>query len=147
MILGVDRDVLLLDGECGMCNRLAVFVDRRRRPESNLAYRPILSEDGQALITGFPPTLQAADSVYLVRDGVAFHRSAAAIRILLHMRWWWRMLYPVAWLVPRPRRHRLQGNRQESPSLLQTTRCLPLPHRLIHSAHAPGHLPIPHRVR
>lgn len=104
MILGVDRDVLLLDGECGMCNRLAVFVDRRRRPESNLAYRPILSEDGQALITGFPPTLQAADSVYLVRDGVAFHRSAAAIRILLHMRWWWRMLYPVAWLVPRPLR-------------------------------------------
>ena len=42
MILGVDRDVLLLDGECGMCNRLAVFVGSSTETGVELAYRPIL---------------------------------------------------------------------------------------------------------
>ena len=68
--LGTTRDVLLLDGDCGLCHRLATFVDRRLRSDVDLAYRPILSADGEALIATFPEQLQALDTVYLVRNGV-----------------------------------------------------------------------------
>lgn len=102
--LGTTRDVLLLDGDCGLCHRLATFVDRRLRPDVDLAYRPILSADGEALIATFPEPIQALDTVYLVRNGVVHTRSAAAIRTLLYMRWWWRWLFPFAWLVPKPLR-------------------------------------------
>jgi len=84
--LGTTRDVLLLDGDCGLCHRLATFVDRRLRSDVDLAYRPILSADGEALIASFPEPLQALDTVYLVRNGVVHTRSAAAIRTLLYMR-------------------------------------------------------------
>ena len=49
--LGTTRDVLLLDGDCGLCHRLATFVDRRLRSDVDLTYRPILSADGEALST------------------------------------------------------------------------------------------------
>ena len=100
--LGVERDVLLLDGDCGLCHRLAQFIDRRRAPDMDLAYRPILSEDAQALITTFPEKQQDADTVYIIRNGKSYIRSAAGIRALLYMKWYWRMWFPLVWLVPLP---------------------------------------------
>ena len=69
MKLGVDKDVLLLDGECGLCNRLAQFIDKRRAVNANLSYRPIESNDAQELIKTFPIKQQNADTVYLIRNG------------------------------------------------------------------------------
>ena len=100
MKLGVDKDVLLLDGECGLCNRLAQFIDKRRTTNANLSYRPIESNDAQELIKTFPIKQQNADTVYLIRNGRSYIRSAAGIRVLLYMKWYWRMWYPCAWLVP-----------------------------------------------
>ena len=47
MILGKERDVLLLDGDCGLCHRLAQFINRRRTQELDLEFRPIESEEGK----------------------------------------------------------------------------------------------------
>ena len=100
--LGVERDVLLLDGDCGLCHRLAQFIDKRRASDADLAYRPILSEDAQKLIATFPEKQQAADTVYIIRNGKSYIRSAAGIRALLYMKWYWRMWFPLVWLVPLP---------------------------------------------
>ena len=100
--LGVERDVLLLDGDCGLCHRLAQFIDKRRAPDADLAYRPIQSDDAQTLIATFPRKQQAADTVYIVRNGKSYIRSAAGIRALLYMKWYWRMWFPLVWLVPLP---------------------------------------------
>ena len=62
------------------------------------------SEEGQALVSTFSPRIQAVDSLYVVRDGKVYIRSAGAIRLLLEMRWYYAMLFPVAWLVPLPLR-------------------------------------------
>lgn len=102
---GDDRDVLFLDGDCGLCHRLATFIDRRLAPGKNLAYRPILSDDAQRIIATFPVKLRSADSVYLIRNGKPYMRSAAGIRALLYMKWPWKMWYPVLWLVPLPARN------------------------------------------
>ena len=97
-----ERDYLLLDGDCGLCHRLATFIDKRLGKEKDLGYRPILSGDAQKMIATFPKKQQDADSVYLVRNGKSYIRSAAGIRCLLYMKWYYAMLFPIFWLIPLP---------------------------------------------
>ena len=102
MKLGTERDVLLLDGDCGLCHRLAIFIDKRKHSDADIAFRPIESEEGQDLISSFSEKQQRTDTVYIVRNGKTFIRSGAGIRVLLYMKWYWRMWYPLVWLVPLP---------------------------------------------
>jgi len=101
-MLDLKRDVLLLDGECGLCHRLAFFMDPRLAEGSNIGYRPIKSDDGQGLILTFPQWQQRADTVYLFRNGRSYIRSAAAIRCLLYLRWYWKVWFPFLWIIPLP---------------------------------------------
>ena len=104
MKLGTERDVLLLDGDCGLCHRLAIFIDKRKRPDADIAFRPIESDEGQNLISTFSQKHQRADTVYIVRNRKTYIRSGAGIRVLLYMKWYWRIWYPLVWLVPLPLR-------------------------------------------
>ena len=99
-MLDPGRDVLLLDGDCGLCHRLARFMDPKLAPGIDIAYRPIESKEAQNLIATFPEWQQWADTVYLVRNGCPYIRSAAVIRCLLYMRWEWRMWFPILWIIP-----------------------------------------------
>lgn len=99
-----ERDVLILDGECGLCHGLAEFIDKRIVDTSALAFRPGDSEEGRMLISKLPRRQREADTVYLIRNGKSFVRSAAAIRCLLYMGIQWRLLFPLAWMVPLPLR-------------------------------------------
>ncbi|MCH1481813.1 MAG: DUF2071 domain-containing protein [Candidatus Poseidoniaceae archaeon] len=98
----INRDFLLLDGDCGLCHRLATFLDKRMKSSANLGYRPNSSEGAQRLIQAMPKKYSESDTVYLVRNGQPYMRSSAAIRCLLYMKWYYRMWYPVCWLVPLP---------------------------------------------
>ncbi len=95
-------DVLLLDGECGLCNRLALFLMPRLKDSASLEFVAIQSERGERLIATLSERQRRSDTVYLLRGGRVHIRSAATIRGLLHLRWWWAMWMPVAWLVPLP---------------------------------------------
>ena len=99
------RDFLFLDGDCGLCHRLATFIDKRLGKGKNLGYRPILDEDAQRVIQTLPAKLRDADSVYLIRNGKPYIRSAAGIRCVLYMRWYYKMWFPVLWLIPLPLRN------------------------------------------
>ena len=99
-----ERDILLLDGDCGLCNKLAIFLDKRLGKGKDIAYRAILSHEGQELITTFQQKHQDADTVYLLRNGKSYIRSAAGIRCLLYMKWYYRMWFPVLWIIPFPLR-------------------------------------------
>ena len=101
-MLGPNRDVLLLDGDCGLCHRLALFMDPKLGPGVDLAYRPIKSDDAQNLIIKLPEWQQKADSVYLLRNGRSYVRSAAVIRCLLYLRWYWKMWFLILWVIPLP---------------------------------------------
>ena len=96
------KTTVLIDAHCVMCNGLARFLQRRVKPSVDLDIHGIDSDEGQALISTFSPKLQAMDTVYVVRDGTPYARSAGAIRLLLCMRWYYAMWYPFAWLVPLP---------------------------------------------
>jgi predicted DCC family thiol-disulfide oxidoreductase YuxK len=95
-------DVLLLDADCGMCNRGALFLRPRMSDVDALRFIAIESDEGQQVISTLPKWMQEADTVYLVRDGKPYVRSAAIVRLLPYLRWWWRPLFPLVWLVPLP---------------------------------------------
>lgn len=97
-------DVLLMDGDCGLCTRSAVFLHPRLQDSTSMKFIAIESEEGQALISMFPEKYQRADSVYLIRNGRPYMRSAAAVRCLLYLKWHYKFLYPFAWIVPLPLR-------------------------------------------
>ena len=101
-MLDLNRDFLLLDGDCGLCHRLAFFMDSRLANNAEIAYRPIKSNDAQKLIQAFPIWQQRLDTVYLIRDGRSYIRSAAAIRCLLFMKWRYKIFFPFLWIVPLP---------------------------------------------
>ncbi len=96
------RDYLLLDGDCGLCHRLATFIDKRLADGQDIGYRPILSKDAAEMIALLPKKQQNADSVYLIRNGKSYIRSAAGIRCLLYMRWYYSMWFPILWMIPLP---------------------------------------------
>ena len=100
-----ERDFLLLDGDCGLCHRLAIFIDKRLAKGQDLGYRPILSDEAQAMIATFPKKQRDADTVYLFRNGKSYIRSAAALRCLLYMKWYYAMWFPILWLIPLPIRN------------------------------------------
>ena len=87
------RDFLFLDSDCGLCHRLATFIDKRLARGKQLGYRPILHEDAR-VVKRFSETADA-DSVYLIRNGKPYIRSAAGIRCVLYMRWYYKMWFPV----------------------------------------------------
>ncbi len=45
-----NRDYLLLDGDCGLCHRLANFIDKRLSKNKRIYYRPISSTEAQEMI-------------------------------------------------------------------------------------------------
>lgn len=94
--------VLLMDGDCGLCTRSAVFLHPRLKDSNSMRFVAIESEEGQALISTFPEKYQQADSVYLIRNGRPYMRSAAAIRCLLYLKWHYKFLFPFAWIIPLP---------------------------------------------
>ena len=94
--------VLLMDGDCGLCTRSAVFLHPRLTDPNSMRFVAIESEEGQALISTFPEKYQQADSVYLIRNGRPYMRSAAAVRCLLHLKWHYKFLFPFAWIIPLP---------------------------------------------
>ena len=93
---------VLIDAHCVMCNGLAAFLRKRTSRSAQLNIMGIQSEEGQALIAAFPERLQQMDSLYVIRNGKPYVRSAGAIRLLLTMRWYYAMLFPIAWMVPLP---------------------------------------------
>ena len=100
-----EPDVLLMDGDCGLCTRSAVFLHPRLRNPESMRFIAIESDEGRSIISDFPQKLRDADTVYLVRNGQPYMRSSAAIRCLLYLKWHYRILYPFAWIVPLPLRN------------------------------------------
>jgi predicted DCC family thiol-disulfide oxidoreductase YuxK len=101
----VETDVMLLDGDCGLCTHVAVFLHPRLVDKSSIRFLAIESEEGQSLIATFTDKFQQANSVYLIRNGKPYMRSAAGIRAILYLKWYYRMWYPLLWLIPLPIRN------------------------------------------
>ena len=97
-----ERDFLFLDGNCGLCHGLASFMDNRLALGADISFRAIQSAEVQEVISNFPNRQKEADTVYLIRKDRAYIRSSAAIRCLLYLKWYWKLWFPVLWVIPVP---------------------------------------------
>ena len=98
-------DILFLDDNCGLCNRIAVFMNANLDFGKKIKYLPIDSLDSQQIIKTFPRKQQKLDTVYLYKNGKSYVMSAAAIRCLLYLKWYWKIWFPFFWLIPIPIRN------------------------------------------
>lgn len=98
----MDEATLILDGDCGLCNRVAIFLRPRLGIDKKIIFLTNDSEDGKEIINKLSSKKQEADTVYFVRNGKSYIRSAAAIRCLLFMKWHYKVLYPFCWIIPFP---------------------------------------------
>ncbi|MDA8594806.1 DUF393 domain-containing protein, partial [Euryarchaeota archaeon] len=62
------KDILLMDGDCGLCTHTAVFLHPRLRQANSIHFVAIESQEGQELISTFPAKMKDADTVYLIRN-------------------------------------------------------------------------------
>ena len=99
-----EKDIVLMDGDCGLCTHTAVFLSPRLKQQNSIRFIAIESKEGQEFISTFSEKFQNADSVYLIRDGKAYMRSGAGIRCLLYLKWYYSMWFPFLWLIPLPLR-------------------------------------------
>ena len=82
----MENVTLVLDGDCGLCNRLALFLVPRLEKESEIRFLTNQSNEGREIIS----------------NEKSYIRSAAAIRCLLLMKWHYKIFYPFCWIVPLP---------------------------------------------
>jgi predicted DCC family thiol-disulfide oxidoreductase YuxK len=100
-----DTDILLIDGHCGLCSRFGSFINKRLSPSSKLKIIAQEEIEGIEIISKLPKLIQEIDSVILIRNDVVYYYSPAGIRCLLYLKWWWKMWYPIMWVIPLPIRN------------------------------------------
>tara|TARA_B100000475_G_scaffold179616_1_gene145261 strand:- start:189 stop:584 length:396 start_codon:yes stop_codon:yes gene_type:complete len=93
---------LILDGDCGLCNRLAIFLSPRLNKSERMTFLTNESKEGKEIINKLSTKKQNVDTVYLIKNGKTHIRSAATIRCLLFMKWHYKILYPFCWVIPLP---------------------------------------------
>ena len=98
----MDEATLILDGDCGLCNRAAMFLKPRLSKNKKIIFLTNESKEGEEIIKKLSSKKRGADTVYFIRNGKSHIRSAAAIRCLLFMKWHYRVLYPFCWIIPSP---------------------------------------------
>ena len=98
------KDLLILDGDCGLCNRLANFMDSRLAVHGSIVFKERESIEAKNILKTLPKSHQLLDTVFLKKNGHFFMRSAAAIRCLLYLKWHYKIFFPLFWIIPLPLR-------------------------------------------
>ena len=79
-------------------------MDRNLDSVKKIKFQSIQSIHSQELIQTFPKNQQIQDTVYLYINQKSYTRSSAAIRWLLYLKWYWKIWFPIFWIVPLPLR-------------------------------------------
>lgn len=90
--------IILFDGVCNLCSAYVQFVIRRD-PGIRIRFAQLQSVAGQSL--SLHHGIEGLESMVLIRNGKAYRKSAAAIRIGGLLRFPWSLVW-IFWLVPWP---------------------------------------------
>jgi predicted DCC family thiol-disulfide oxidoreductase YuxK len=83
---------ILFDGVCTLCNRFVQFVIARD-PSARFRFGALQTAAAAALLRDAGAPMPLPDSMVLVTGGRLYVRSAAALRILRHLRFPWPLAY------------------------------------------------------
>ncbi|WP_422104396.1 thiol-disulfide oxidoreductase DCC family protein [Winogradskyella sp.] len=77
-----DKQLILFDGVCNLCNSSVLFVIRRDK-NNRFLFAPLQSEVGQDIIKAFNIDTEETDSIILYnpKERRIYHKSSAALRV------------------------------------------------------------------
>jgi predicted DCC family thiol-disulfide oxidoreductase YuxK len=100
-----DRPIVLFDGVCNVCDRLARFVIAHD-PHARLRLAALQSDAGRRLLRAHGLREDDLDTFVLIENGRALVRSTAALRLMTLLGPPWSLLAAFR-IVPRPLRDRV----------------------------------------
>lgn len=94
--------IILFDGDCNFCDASVQFILERDNKEV-FHFASLQSEAGQELLKKYNVP-EDVDSMILIENGKVYYKSAAALRICLHLKGAWKLFYAFI-IVPSPIRN------------------------------------------
>ena len=94
--------LVLFDGVCNLCNGSVQFIIAHD-PAALFFFASLQSVAGQQVLQSFKRPTTEFDTFIYIRDGQVFDRSTAALRVLIDIGGFWRLMH-VFILIPRPLR-------------------------------------------
>ncbi len=85
-----DKAILLFDGNCGLCNRSVKLILRKEK-NHDLFFCALQSDIGKEILKHFELE-DNADTMVLIKNGKAYLRSGAALRVTGYMKGLWPLM-------------------------------------------------------
>ena len=70
--MNYQKDLLILDGDCGLCNRIATFMDKRLSLNSSISFLARESIEAKKIIKTFSKSDQMVDTVFLRKNKIFY---------------------------------------------------------------------------
>lgn len=84
-----EHPVILFDGVCNFCNGAINFVLKQDRKKV-FRFATLQSEAGQRLLQQHNLSTKGFDSFVLIDDGKVYKKSAASLRVMNKLPWYWK---------------------------------------------------------
>ena len=94
----IDNPVILFDGICNFCNGAINFVLKQDK-KGIFRFAPLQSEAGQKLLQEYNLSTKEFDSFVLIDNGKVFKKSAASLRVMNRLPWYWKEAQ-ILWIIP-----------------------------------------------
>ena len=84
-----NHPIILFDGVCNFCNSAINFVLKQDKKEV-FRFAPLQSEAGQKLLHQYHLQTEQFESFVLIDNGKVYKKSAASLRVLNKLPWYWK---------------------------------------------------------
>jgi predicted DCC family thiol-disulfide oxidoreductase YuxK len=84
-----EHPVILFDGVCNFCNGAINFVLKHDK-KGIFRFAPLQSEAGQKLLQQYHLSTKDFDSFVLIDEGKVYKKSAASLRVMNKLPWYWK---------------------------------------------------------
>jgi predicted DCC family thiol-disulfide oxidoreductase YuxK len=84
-----DNAIILFDGVCNFCNGAINFVLKQDK-KAIFRFAPLQSEAGQKLLQQYNLSTAEFDSFVLIDHGKIYKKSAASLRVMNKLPWYWK---------------------------------------------------------
>lgn len=94
-----DKDIILFDGVCNLCNGFVNFIIDRDQ-QDRFRFGSLQSEEGEELIKKYQVPTGSLESVVLISDGKYYLKSSAALAVLVRLGGLWKSM-SIFYIIPR----------------------------------------------
>ena len=94
-----EHPVILFDGVCNYCNAMINFIIKQDKKKV-FKYAALQSDAGRRLLEKYNIDWEKNDSFVVIKDGTAYERSSAALRLYNRLPWYWKWTQ-LFWIFPK----------------------------------------------